>query len=124
MLEGTMFLDESLLVGAKWRDESATIHPHTWHLPWAPKRRQVGEEEQRRACEGTINGAGTLVATPASAVKLTCSKADTMFNHHGPDFAFCVGNLFRPWPRCAAETKRVHTRDTAISRSSHRGGTP
>ena len=90
MLEGAMFLDESLLVGARWRDESATIHPHTWHLPWAPKRRQVGEEEQRRTCEGTINGDGTLVATQASAVKLTSSKADTMFNPHGPTLRFVL----------------------------------
>ena len=39
MLKSTALLDEPRLVGAKYLDESATIHLLTWDPPWARKGR-------------------------------------------------------------------------------------
>ena len=84
VLESAMFLDGALLVRAQRFDEPVAFHPLTWDLPWPPTRRQAGKRSRGVLAKSTLDGAGALVATPASVVKVTCNKVDMMFNHDGP----------------------------------------
>ena len=59
---------------------------HSTGISPEPHSGDKPEEEQRRACDYTLDGAGALVATPARAVKVTCNKVDMMCSHESLTF--------------------------------------
>ena len=82
VIERTILLYEPPLVRARRLGEPATL---TWDLPRASERRRAEKRSKRRACKKHAQWCWRVVASPASAVKITCNKVNMMFNHEVRD---------------------------------------